>query len=90
MAAFGVPAEDDDGNGASGRQNGQQGRDDPPSAPSITTGRRKAIEADMAACKTRHALSDLWNSLDGTEQDLMRQQFNKRRTEIPPEIAVAK
>lgn len=29
MAAFGVPAEDDDGNAAAGRQNGQQGRAEP-------------------------------------------------------------
>lgn len=93
MAAFGVPAEDDDGNAASARgndapqarQNGSGGT----GAPAIEEGRRKAVLASLKACETRADLTSLWNELSSAEQDAFRQQFNDKRSVVPAVAAAA-
>lgn len=70
MAAFGVPAEDDDGNAASGRQPARS----EPEPEAISNERHAELVNAFEECETREDFAKLFNALSQPERRAMRSQ----------------
>jgi hypothetical protein len=79
MAAFAVPAEDDDGNAAVARVQAH-------AEPAVPSDRVAAILRDANACADRGGLTTLWMKLTDVEQDAVRDEFNAVKRKLPAAV----